>query len=154
MINTILAATDRSEHARKAVALAADLAEKYGAKLVLTHVAHPKQLTYEAIHAARVEHLINTAGDRLTRDQETQVLMALGQEVLREAKARVHNVGEVVTRLEEGDPAKRILECAKAEGADMIVIGSRGLNTLQGLMLGSVSHKVAQLAPCTCITVK
>lgn len=153
MIKTILVATDRSEHARKAVTLAADLAEKYGSRLVLTHVANPKQLTYEALHAAQVEHLIDE-DLRRNRDRETEVLMTLGRELLDEARARIRNVPDVATRLEEGDPAKRIIEAAKAENADMIIIGSRGLNTIQGIMLGSVSHKVTQLAPCTCITVK
>lgn len=37
---------------------------------------------------------------------------------------------------------------------DCVVMGSRGLSELQGLFLGSVSHKVANHAPCTCITVK
>lgn len=153
MIKTILVATDRSEHARKAVTLAADLAEKYGSRLVLTHVANPKQLTYEALHAAQVEHLIDE-DLRRNRDRETEVLMTLGRELLDEARTRIRNVPDVATRLEEGDPAKRIIEAAKAENADMIIIGSRGLNTIQGIMLGSVSHKVTQLAPCTCITVK
>jgi len=54
----------------------------------------------------------------------------------------------------EGDPAGRIVEAARKRGADLIVIGSRGLGDLQGMLLGSVSHKVAQLAPCTCIIVR
>lgn len=153
MFNTILVATDRSEHARKAVTLAADLAEKYGSRLVLTHVANPKQLSYETLHAAQVEHVID--GDMLRhRERQTDVIMTLGRELLNETRARVRNIDKVTTRLEEGDPAKRIIEAAKAENADLIILGSRGLGTLQGLMLGSVSHKVTQLAPCTCITVK
>ena len=35
-----------------------------------------------------------------------------------------------------------------------VVVGSRGLSEIRGLLLGSVSHKVCQLAPCTCVTVK
>ncbi|TYR73359.1 universal stress protein [Rossellomorea vietnamensis] len=48
--------------------------------------------------------------------------------------------------LTKGDPAEEIILCAQKENVDMIVIGSRGLNTIQELMLGSVSHKVVQKA--------
>jgi len=51
------------------------------------------------------------------------------------------------------DPAKRIVEAAH-EGADPIVMGSRGLSDLKGLFQGSVSHKVSSRAPCTCLMVK
>ena len=53
-----------------------------------------------------------------------------------------------------GDPASRILETAAAEQADMIVMGSRGLGGLKGLLVGSVSNKVNHLAKCTCVCVK
>jgi nucleotide-binding universal stress UspA family protein len=60
----------------------------------------------------------------------------------------------VTTLLAGGDPADAILEAAKREKADTIVLGSRGLGDFKGLVLGSVSHKVAAHAECTCITVK
>ena len=62
-------------------------------------------------------------------------------------------VKEVETVIAAGDPTQAI-ETAKARNVDTIVIGSRGLGDLQGLLLGSVSHKVAQMAPCTCIIVR
>ena len=42
---------------------------------------------------------------------------------------------------------------AKANAIDLIVMGRRGLGAIGGLLLGSVSHKVTQLAPCACMTV-
>ena len=53
-----------------------------------------------------------------------------------------------------GDPVKEILRHAEEDAANLIVMGSRGLGDLQGLLMGSVSHKVSQLSPCSCITVK
>ena len=63
----------------------------------------------------------------------------------------VHDVNVAVL---DGDPANRILEYAERESVDCIVIGSRGLSDVKGLLVGSVSHKVSNRARCTCITVK
>ena len=65
MIKTILAATDGSEHARKAVRLAADLADKYGAKLVLVHVLLRGELDEGLQHMAEVERLKAEGGKPL-----------------------------------------------------------------------------------------
>jgi nucleotide-binding universal stress UspA family protein len=60
----------------------------------------------------------------------------------------------VVGRTAEGRPADKILEMAGSEDVDTIVMGSRGLSDARALFLGSVSHKVANHAQCTCVTVK
>ncbi len=61
---------------------------------------------------------------------------------------------DIQSLVEDGDAARQILECAKRQNADLIIVGSRGLSDLKGLLMGSVSHKVSELAKCTCITVK
>ena len=71
-----------------------------------------------------------------------------------ENTAREKGVKTVEARLQEGDPAHEILTCAKTENADLIVMGSRGLGGLKGLLMGSVSQKVSHLAECTCVSVK
>ena len=78
-----------------------------------------------------------------------------GEELLRRAEARAREAGAetVSTALEIGDPAGVIAEYAKANAVDLIVMGRRGLGAIGGLLLGSVSHKVTQLAPCACMTV-
>ena len=50
-----------------------------------------------------------------------------------------------------GQPAETILDQAK--GADLVVVGSRGLGGFRGLLLGSVSHQVAHHAPCPVVIV-
>jgi nucleotide-binding universal stress UspA family protein len=75
---------------------------------------------------------------------------------MQEAKdaARGAGVGDVRTEVKTGQPARAIIKTAEAGGYDTIVMGSRGHGDLEGLLLGSVSHKVASLAKCTVVTVK
>ena len=53
-----------------------------------------------------------------------------------------------------GDPAQEILKFAKNRKVDMIVMGKGGQGIIKGLLLGSVSRKVCNLAECACVTVK
>jgi nucleotide-binding universal stress UspA family protein len=172
---TILAATDGSAHARKAVEVASDLAAKYGAKLVLVHVLQQQKVPATVRRALEVEHLAQpaesrplpstdlsaiavAASDEVSASQAAlrQLADAWGQQVLEEAEgaARAKGVTSIRVVMDEGDPVACVVECAQRERADLIVVGSRGLSDLKGLLMGNVSHKLSQLAPCTCITVK
>jgi nucleotide-binding universal stress UspA family protein len=53
-----------------------------------------------------------------------------------------------------GEPGPVIVEYANKEKFDLVVIGSRGLNVLQEMVLGSVSHKVVKRADCPVLIVK
>jgi nucleotide-binding universal stress UspA family protein len=59
---------------------------------------------------------------------------------------------EGVTKM--GNPAQEIVDYAREEGFSHIVIGSRGMGSLKGIVLGSVSSKVIQLAECPVTVVK
>ncbi len=54
----------------------------------------------------------------------------------------------------KGNPAREIIEFARKNSVDMIIMGSRGAGEIEMLMLGSVSQRVCHLADCTCVTVK
>jgi nucleotide-binding universal stress UspA family protein len=152
MLKTILAATDGSEHAQKAVRLAADLAARYRAKLVLVLAVPAGEAPAELRRLAEIEHLV----DADVAADPTRVTRAIVERILDQAAvvAREQLAEQVTTRLETGDPARVILHAIKEEGADLVVMGTRGLSEVKGLLLGSVSHKVAQLATCPCLTVK
>lgn len=151
MINKILVAIDGSEHAWKALDLATELAKAHQAKLVVLHVVHYEPVPEALRTFAAVEGL--PAEEEAARFRYGRTL---GDKLTREAEARVHAAGlaELETHTAEGRPASVIVETAKAERADMIVMGSRGVSEPHALILGSISHKVAHLAPCTCVTVK
>lgn len=64
------------------------------------------------------------------------------------------SVGSRATRtIRQGDPKREILGAASDLGADLIVLGSRGLGGFKGLLLGSVSRGVAKAAPCSVLVV-
>jgi nucleotide-binding universal stress UspA family protein len=173
----ILVALDGSEHSNKAVDLAADLAEKYAAQLVLLHVISDKPLSDRELQMAEVEYpdeiastieapsVLEWGGDTRLRAQQLLThysdLMhrfreAVGNRLTNSARARAQAKGArtVETMLGDGDPATTIVDRARDLEADMIIMGSRGLGGAKGLLMGSVSHKVAHLAECTCVTVK
>ena len=81
---------------------------------------------------------------------------AVGERILDDWQrlAAESGVSDIKTMLREGDPAGQIIEAAKDQDADVIVMGFRGHGALAELLLGSVSHKVGQLAPCICMTVR
>ena len=68
----------------------------------------------------------------------------------RRRQAESAGITKVKGLVEDGDPAHRIVEVAQREGADLIVTPG----DLKGLLLGSVTHKVAQAATCACLTVE
>jgi nucleotide-binding universal stress UspA family protein len=93
---------------------------------------------------------------RYYSDVARRFRQAIGDQLMSRAgdRAREKGVQKVQTVIEEGDPADTILQVAKRRQADMIFLGSRGVSDAKGLLLGSVSHKVAHLAGCTCVAVK
>ena len=84
----------------------------------------------------------------MTIHASREELEKAGEQIIEAAKevAVQHGCKNVKTEIEGGDPAEVIVETAKSEGADMIVIGSRGLSNISGLLMGSVSHKVTSMA--------
>jgi nucleotide-binding universal stress UspA family protein len=151
MIKTILVAIDGSEHAWKALDLAIELAKGHQARLTVLHVLAQEPVPEALRSFAEVEGL--PAEEEAARFRYGRTL---GDALTREAEARASAAGlaAVEARTAEGKPAAVIVETATALRADMIVMGSRGLSEPRALLLGSVSHKVAHLAPCTCVTVK
>ena len=155
MIKSILVAVDGSDHSDKAVALAGEIAAKHDARMKLMYVRVPGPVPESLRHLGEVE--LHAAGgpDRDQRGDE-EISRKVGELILDRSARQAKEAGakEIVTVLEAGDPAECILKVAGDEGANLIVMGSRGMGGLGGLLMGSVSHKVAQLSPCSCITVK
>ena len=147
MIKRILVATDASRAANRAVDLAADVAAKYGSSLDILHVVRHMQLPPELRRMAQVEKI---AG------READILAFVAQKILSGAEARAKKKGakDVCTAMDDGDPATAIIKHAKRHHADLIVMGTRGLGKVKEVFLGSVSRKVCNLSPASCLTVR
>jgi len=80
----------------------------------------------------------------------------IGNSVIDGAEKVAHENGakDITRILAYGDSAEQVVAEAENVGADLIVVGTRGLSELGGLVMGSVSHKVIHLAHCPCVTVK
>jgi len=138
MFKNILLAIDGSEYSNKALAYAADMAETYLATLWLVHVfPHTSDLLgyddFEKLYAKR-----KCAG---------QSILDAAMEMLGESPF------DIRAELHEGPEAESILNFAKNSQADIIVMGTRGMGALKGLLLGSVSRKVIHYANCPVMVV-
>jgi nucleotide-binding universal stress UspA family protein len=140
MFKKILLAVDGSEHALRAAQVAAGLARRMESEELRIVVAYDPIPPY--LGEPNLQHAIN---NRLNESQE----------ILRKAVEAVGKVpAEVHTEVIEGDAAEAIINVAETRRSDVIVMGSRGLGRLAGLVLGSVSQKVVSHAPCPVLIVR
>ncbi len=140
MISTIAVGTDGSGTAAEAVKAAADLARKYGAKLVLVSAFQGSE---------------GGAKDRSGASVELQWAVSTSaqvREILARTEADLRGEGiDCSTLVDEGDPADVLVRLATDCGADVLVIGNKGM---QRRVLGSVPNTVTHKAPCSVLVVK
>lgn len=173
MTKHILVATDGSEKAREAVTIAANLAKALGARLTILHVILHGLRAEEASRLAEPEHLVRRISaatmphlerapesmielSRVSQGDIGEMVSVLGDHIAEDAAEIAGNIGvsSLETRVEPGDYAETILKVAEEIGADMIVVGSRGLGRLRGILVGSVSQKIIQHAHCSVLVVR
>ncbi len=139
MFGRIVVGTDGSETATEAVRHATELARATGAKLDIVSAYAP----------VSQERLREEAGD-----VPGDVAFAVGPRedvnvVLDAAIAPAADAGvEVTPHPREGDPADALLDVAEEVGADLIVVGNKGMTGAKRFLLGSVPNKVSHHAPC------
>jgi nucleotide-binding universal stress UspA family protein len=149
MFHHVLCAVDGSDLALRGAAVAADLAAKYGAKLTILTVTKELKLNRKVREYIQLEQLSG---------EPQYILDSYTEEVIEKAKDAAVADGldrkQVRVEVRSGNPARTIVDFAKKEKADCIVLGSRGHGDIEGVLLGSVSHKVNSLAKCTVVTVR
>ncbi|MBI2237930.1 MAG: universal stress protein [Actinobacteria bacterium] len=137
MFEKILLAVDGSEHSKRAADAAADIAKKSGGEVLVFHVREVEmgRGTYPAVETpSEAADLVNGV---------VHELHAAGVTARGDARSAPF-----------GRAAHDIIDEAKTFGADVIVMGSRGLSDFSAMLVGSVAHKVIHLSECPVLVVK
>ncbi|MGG5254050.1 universal stress protein [Neobacillus sp. SM06] len=140
MYQKILVAIDGSEHSKRALKQAVQLTKNLQTTSALTifHVNQNVPVVDPTVsEEVNIEELINEEGGKILKLAEA---LLAGAEV------------KYTPRTVFGDPAEEITKAAK--DYDLIIMGSRGLNAISEIVLGSVSHKVIKHATCPVLIVK
>lgn len=148
MLKKILLATDGSATSRKALAFSVEMATRYDAQLYVLHVIQNMEVPLEVIEYISAEDINDPPA--------SFYLEKIGQKIIQQSESECKLTGcdNVHTVVLRGDPADTIVDFAKDEKMDIIVLGSRGFRGLKGRLLGSVSRKVSHAAECSCLIVK
>jgi nucleotide-binding universal stress UspA family protein len=131
-IRRILVPIDWSKPSIRAFQLAASLAQEHDAQLVVPYVVPLPTVMYGPPPESYLEHL----REELVRIHPT------------DPRTRIQHL------LSEGDPARAILQAARDNQCDLIVIGTHGRTGVNRLLEGSVAEQVVRKAPCPVMTVK
>lgn len=143
----VLVATDFSADSAAALLWAAQHVQLSGAPLLVLHVVH------DPAEAAGFYRRDEKDAERTMSEVANEMMNAFLKK-MRNENPGITPIEHAKPELVVGLPPTRIIEVAEREGAQLIVIGSRGLSGLSGILIGSVAERVAQLAPVPVVIVK
>jgi nucleotide-binding universal stress UspA family protein len=147
MFSNILVAIDGSPASTNALKKGIELSEKFASGLHLLHVVRQMQVPLNPGLMERYEEL---------ERQRHDFLRSAGEQSLNQAKrvAESKGIESVTSNVGAGDPASEIVSYADKNAIDLIVMGSRGLGKVEGMLIGSVSRKVSNKTKADCLIVK
>ena len=146
MFSTIVVGTDGSETANKAVAVAMYLARQDGA---VVHLVHVVKASPSGTPVTQVGSSVAVRGDiAMTRE-----VRDAADAILEEAAAGDAPDLNIKTHIATGSPADALIEVADRVGADLIVVGSKGMQGPRRL-IGSVPNSIAHGANCNVLIAK
>lgn len=156
MYEVILLAVDGSKHSAAPIHAAAELAKAFRSDVVVVHAR-------QVVQSAFVVGVVGADAMSMPVLAAEEQMALVEQDLDADARHLVDHVsGELTSQdiktramvVSGRSTAKAILEAAQDCHADLIVIGSRGLSDLTGLLLGSVAHQVVQHAQCPVLVVR
>ena len=138
MYKAIVWSTDGSQNAERALPHVKELAKAEDATITIVHVV-------ERIEGGGAVGVPRRADEAAVQAQLQDVTAGLSQEGF--------NVSLIIRGDVGARPAHEVVEAAREVDADLIVVGSRGLGAIGGLLLGSVAHRLLHIAPCPVLVV-
>lgn len=160
MYNNILVAYDGSKGSQEALDHAAELAQFHHSTLFIVHAMEENRTVTSIpvygdilIDGFGRRKIGTTTIERSNYDSSSD--KDKGAFLLHQARNNLSlDHSQIKVKILHGNPAVVICDFAKTRNVDLIVIGNRGLHGLQKIRLGSVSEKVAQMAPCPVLILK
>jgi nucleotide-binding universal stress UspA family protein len=147
MFDVIVVGTDGSESAGLAVQQATALAKLTGATL---HIVS----AYREVSLGSVAIAASSGASTVDMDQVNKAVTAQGQEVCERAASAARREGvPVELHAVPGDGADALVHVASQVGADLVVVGNRGMSGRRRFVLGSVPNKVSHHCPCSLLIV-
>jgi nucleotide-binding universal stress UspA family protein len=143
----ILAPTDFSEDSNLALTYSVELAKKFSGEVIVIHVDQP----LAPIMVSELNPGLDVGTmNRIAEEQRTLALRELDQTTakLREAGVKARGLMRV------GAPFLEIINAARDEGTDLIVMATHGRTGLSHVLMGSVAERVVNKAPCPVLTVR
>jgi len=141
----ILFPTDFSEASKEAAKYAFSLADRYEAELHVLHVI-------EEISSSLPDAVRRVASD--PENYMTQVREAADEELAASLPNNIAGGKNVVRAIREGSPPLQIVEYARDNDINLIVIGTHGRTGVSHFLIGSVAERVVRHAPCPVLTVR
>jgi nucleotide-binding universal stress UspA family protein len=142
---SIVCGVDESADSQAAIGVAASLAERLGARLVLAHVVEVALVPYAAAGSGGIAPPPMIPA---LRDEQEEA----GARLL-EGIAAAIGLDDAEQRVVVGFPAERLADLADDEDAELIVVGSRGRGRFKAAFLGSVSNSLVGVARCPVLIV-
>ena len=144
----ILVPIDGSDHSLEALDYALEFAHRFSSEL---HIVIAYSLTAETFN------LIKRVVPRPLADSYQGDVKERNEQILEEAVQHAQTVLpdlKITKSIVQGRPADKIVEIASTRNIDLIIMGSRGIGGIKGMLLGSVADRVADHAPCPVMIVK
>lgn len=144
-LRRVIVGVDGSDHSDQAIRLLARLPLPPGTPITVCHVIRPYTPLLGPEYPPSMWEIMADTQSQQTREAEHLATAAAAG--LQQAGLPV----EIVLR--EGDPAAELAQLAEEEGADLIVVGARGISAIRALLVGSVADRILHRAPCSVLVV-
>ena len=147
IVKKVLLATDGSDGSLHAARVLGELlAGRPESQVTVIYVAH----------IPRSFNLTDEFGNKITPEVPIDIMIRRSADPILKRTLAALSLPEVSVNVEVqvGEPAEEIVDLARLEGYDLVVVGSRGLSPVKEILLGSVSNRILHTAPCPVLVVR